>query len=271
MIHSERFLHLFRRHVLRRAHCLIAAGQGEVDLRFAQQLCQAEIGQFHTAFLVDEDICRLNVAVDDPFVVGVLERIANLWDDNQRFGGREFGGLFHLAQVHAVHIFHDEIEQAIGFAKLVDGDDVGVVQLGQCAGFAQEPLGKFRVAAQLRRQDLQGNDPVELFLPSLVHRAHAAHGEQFENLELRKVFGDLGQVRCGSRRQGRRQGRRLGCGLGFSTAAEADFEHAGRAEVVADGCVEGFTALLTSFHNLQFVLSTLTTTKWGKGYGKSET
>ena len=42
----------------------------------------------------------------------------------------EFAVAQQVAQVHAVHEFHDQIEQPAGFAEVVDGDDVRVVEFG---------------------------------------------------------------------------------------------------------------------------------------------
>ena len=50
---------------------------------------------------------------------------------------------------------------------------------------------KAGVAADLRRQDLQRHQAVELLLPGLVDRAHAAPADEFQDLQLGKEPGEL--------------------------------------------------------------------------------
>ena len=45
--------------------------------------------------------------------------------------------------------------------------------------------------ADLRREDLQGHQPVQFLLPGLVDGAHAAFAEQFEDFELGKPPGQF--------------------------------------------------------------------------------
>ena len=51
-------------------------------------------------------------------------------------------------------------------------------------------------AADLGRQDLEGDEAVEARLPGLVDRAHAALAEQFQDLKLREVPGEFFGRRC---------------------------------------------------------------------------
>ena len=66
-----------------------------------------------------------------------------------------------------------------------------MVELRQRLGFAGEAFGKRRFIANARRQNFQRDEPVQLPLPRLVNRAHAALAEEFEDFELRKKFGKL--------------------------------------------------------------------------------
>ena len=88
--------------------------------------------------------------------------------------GRKPARPLQLAQVRAVHKFHDEKLQSARLAKIMHGDDVGMDQPGQRARFAVEPLGKTRAARGLRRQDFQRHQPVQRRLARLIDRAHAA-------------------------------------------------------------------------------------------------
>ena len=61
------------------------------------------------------DAARVSlVRKSDGQVVGELQRVANLRHDGQRFVRRNAVALHELAQVHAVHVFHQEVVKAVG-------------------------------------------------------------------------------------------------------------------------------------------------------------
>ena len=132
--------------------------------------------------------------MDDALVVGVLQRLADRRDDGERLFGFEFAVAQQVAEVHAVDEFHDEIEESAGFAEVVDGDDVRVVELGEQFGLAGEALGETSPRpTRSGGEDLDGDDPVERFLAGLVNHAHAAAAEAFEDFEL----GNLSAISSG--------------------------------------------------------------------------
>ena len=49
--------------------------------RIAEQLCQAEVGNFHSASFINQNIFRLDVAVNNPFFMSELKCIADLSND----------------------------------------------------------------------------------------------------------------------------------------------------------------------------------------------
>ena len=129
-------------------------------------------------------------------VVGVLEGVADLGDDGEGFFGGDVAGVEEVAEGHAVDEFHEEEEDGGGteglrrrgtegggwaLSEFVDGDDVGVVELGHGVGFAGETLGKAAcggVAAHFGGEDFEGDEAVEGFLAGLVDGAHAAAAEE---------------------------------------------------------------------------------------------
>ena len=63
---------------------------------------------------------------------------------------------------------------------------------GQRTGLAGEPLGKGGLAADRRREDFQGHQPIEVFLPGLVDHAHPAPADKLDDFKLgeqRRQFG----------------------------------------------------------------------------------
>jgi hypothetical protein len=83
MVHGHWPLDLFWRHVAERAEDLVRRREGDLDRCPAQELCQPEVGDLHAAAAVQQDVLRLDVAVHDPRVVGVLQGVAYLPHDFQ--------------------------------------------------------------------------------------------------------------------------------------------------------------------------------------------
>ena len=220
---------------MRRAHDVPGAGQPEVLRFLPQDFGQAEIRDFHAALFVEQDVFRLDVAMDDALVVGELERGADLRNDFQRLARRKFARLLDLPQVRPVHIFHDEImhgcgrdallrvlaERQLGPAKVVNADDVRVAEFREGAGFAGEAAGEIQVAARPRRENFQRDETVERRLARLVNRAHAALADEFNDFELGKQLGEIGN-------RGRNERWRAGRHAAFGR--DAAFQEAGRAK-----------------------------------------
>ena len=77
-------------------------------------------------------------------------------------------------------------------AEIVDGNDVRMVQPGECLGFTREPLGEVRILLFFACQDFQRDKAVQAWLACLVHDAHATTTEAFDDFQLREQRCDFG-------------------------------------------------------------------------------
>ncbi len=129
-----------------------------------------------------------------------------------------------LPEIRAVHVLHDDVVQAAGFAEVVNVDDVWVIELRERAGFAAEARDEVRRERIDRRQDFQGDDAVEVPLARLVDDAHAAAPEHFQDLKLRQLPGHFGGIADVDdiARQSVTGGARRGPGGGFHQARRAE-------------------------------------------------
>ena len=74
--------------------------------------------------------------------------------------------------------------QPLVLAAEEDAGDVLVVELGGGAGLLVEAADVLGVAGHLRRQDLQGDDAVELRVAGPQHGGHAADADRLDQLEV---------------------------------------------------------------------------------------
>lgn len=172
--------------VVGRAHGHVRHRQ--LGLLYAAELGEAEVGDLRLALEGDHDVGRFDVAVDDAFAMGVLEGLADLPHPAGDVLRGESAGLDEGVQVGALDVLHHEVEPPVArLAEIVDCDDVGVAEPGHGAGLALETLremepGGVLAPGEARRQDLDGDEPVEALLTGLVDRAHPAATEEAEEL-----------------------------------------------------------------------------------------
>ena len=150
-------------------------------------LGQPEIGHPWRTVLVQKDIARLQIAVDDALHVGVGDCFGHLLHQGRRLA-RFHHALGHAArQALPVHKGHREVMLPLVLADLENGHDARVIQLGRRFRLAVEPLHVL-VAGQLPDEDhLQGHNPVQTDLSGLVHHPHAAAGDLFQKLVVAKI------------------------------------------------------------------------------------
>jgi hypothetical protein len=136
-----------------------------------------------------QDVRRLDVAVDDPLVVGVLDGLADVEEQSQPGLGRQAVLVAELDDRPPLDQFHDEVgPPGVGGPGVEDPGDVGVVHQAKRLPLRLEPR-QHLAAVQARLDDLQ-RDPAadRLLLLSQVDDAHAA----FTDLPQEPVRADDG-------------------------------------------------------------------------------
>ena len=115
----------------------------------------AEIGDERTAVL-QQDVFRFDVAMDDALSVRVLERAGHFTRDTHRIIHRQLAvTLEALSQRLAGDQWHDVLQQPIGHAAVEQRQDVGMLQLGGGLDLTEKPLNDER-RAEVRMQHLDG-------------------------------------------------------------------------------------------------------------------
>ncbi len=130
--------------------------------------------------LDDHQVGRLQVAVDDPFVVRGLEHLAEFAHDAADPRGAHppvFGE--HAFEVHALHVLHDDARpERVVQAGVVEGDRAGVVEPGHQQRFALEAVAELGVGGDVLVHHLDDDLPAEVELPREIDPAHPAFAEE---------------------------------------------------------------------------------------------
>ena len=130
---------------------------------------------FTWPFDADEDVGRLDVAVDEPGLVGEVQGGGDLAGDLGGLLGRDVAvGAQDVGQRAAVDELHGDEVRAGVLAPVVDADDVGVAEVGRGLGLAAEPLDEVGVDGELGEQHLDGDLAVEQAVAPEEHVGHAA-------------------------------------------------------------------------------------------------
>ena len=159
-------------HVVRRAERHAGLGH-PAPAGLAGRERDAEVGDQRLA-VVQQDVLGLDVAVDHAVAVGVVERRGHFGRDPDRVGDRELLLAGEpVAQGLALDVGHDVEEVAVGLARVEQGQDVGVLEVGRQLDLGQEPLGADH-GRQLGAEDLHGHRPVVADVLGEVDGGHAA-------------------------------------------------------------------------------------------------
>ncbi len=99
---------------------------------------QSEVDHERLAAVVDQDIGRFQIAVQDSALVGVLHRVG---DCRHQLGRRPRLLEFRepLREISPLDELHAEEATAVLFADVVDRHDIGMIELGDRLGLVAKP------------------------------------------------------------------------------------------------------------------------------------
>ncbi len=181
---------LFRAHVVRGAkteaglgHPSAAGGaQGERDTEVGHQRLP----------LVQQDVLRLDVAVDHALPVGIVERARHLRGDPDRhLDGELLVPPQTVAERLAFHVGHDVECGASDLPRVVQGEDVGMLEVGGGLDLLKEALGPDH-RGELRAEHLECHFAMVLDVLGQVDGRHPARAElALEHVAVPECIGDL--------------------------------------------------------------------------------
>ena len=194
--------HLLRRHVGRRAERKTGTGQPLGAGGVAHRLGDAEI--HHQCVAVgQEDVLRLDVAVDYAALVGLGERVGDLPRQPDDLGHRQLSGPGQsLAECLALHEGHHVVGKRLragagsDHARVKQTDDVWVLQLGGDPDLLEKAL-RAEGSTQLRPQHFDRHFTIMFQVLRKVYRGHAALAElPLDHVAVAQSVGEA-RVDCG--------------------------------------------------------------------------
>ena len=155
-----------------------------------------EIGDVDTlGRLLDQDVRRLDVSVHEPSVVCGVQRTRRLLEEEQRPRDAESSvAREQRFEIRSAHISHRDVEFAVSLARVVDRNDVRVVDLGGPLRLALESCPEARVFAQGRREELDRDLPAQPHVLGEVDDAHATTADERLEAIASNVGPDTGSA-----------------------------------------------------------------------------
>src|SRR6185295_6018133 len=157
----------------------VGSAAGELA-RLLEVAREPEVEQVGAALLVDEDISRLEVAVDDALLVGVLDRAGDLLE--QRDADMEVAalGVERLSR-DELEADEDRVAVAAGFVERRDGR---MAEPRGVAGLALEPFHLSRAVGLRGLQHLERHFAAEFLVAGAEDDAHPAFAQHLDEAVL---------------------------------------------------------------------------------------
>ncbi len=150
------------------------AGQFCTSAGARREFGQSKIENLGVAAPGHENVCRLDVAMDDSLRVGRIQRIRYL--DAEREQRVQFHGTVadEMLERRAVQELHHDESLAVLLPDVINRADIGVVQGGSSLRLALKASQRLGIAGHLVGQELERHEAVEARVFGLVDDAHAA-------------------------------------------------------------------------------------------------
>src|SRR5438094_306789 len=169
-------LALLGRHVMRRADDHPGRGEPRGGL---ERLRDPEVREHHATVVVEHDVGGLHVAVHHTALVRVSQGAGRFPENALDLGdGQRLLLLEQILERGTRDVFHHEVVEPTLTLDAIDGDDVGVVELGGGLGLLLEAAHHLIVLGDIGREHLDRDLPLEREIVRQEHGAHPALAQQ---------------------------------------------------------------------------------------------
>jgi len=138
----------------------------------------------------DKNVCRLDVAVNDAFLMRRVERIRDLNPQYQEYFCLQWPPRDSVLEGHTAQKLHSDECLPVLIVNFVDRANVGMIQRGRSFGFALEAAESLWVFGYVVGQEFKGNEAIQLNVLCLVHHTHTATTEPLDDAVMRDILAD---------------------------------------------------------------------------------
>src|ERR1035437_7767042 len=185
---------LVHRTRLRASRCYLARRTG-----CDHDLSQPEVENLGVTALGDEDVRGLDVPMDDASGMSGIERVGDVNRQTEQNIGVDGLSGDAILQRHPVQVLHGDERFPILFSDIKDHANIGVIQRGGSLGLALKSGKYLRVASNILRQELEGDEAMQPSVLSLVHHTHPAAAQLLDDAVVRDGLAEhQGQILRGS-------------------------------------------------------------------------
>jgi hypothetical protein len=155
----------------------------------------AEVAQVRVALVVQQDVARLHVAVDDALPVRGVQRGAHLIEDPDRALGLERAVLEHVLEAAAPQVPHDQVRGVRLAPVVVQRHDVRVFEARHELRLALEAADEVGLVRELRVDRLDRHLALDLWLDRSVHGAEGTLADLVEQpVAAQRFAGKLERI-----------------------------------------------------------------------------
>ena len=171
---------------------------------------ETKVEHFHLTIRGKENVGRLQVAVDDAFLVRRGQAVGNGGSDLHRLAPRQRSAFEPRAECLSVEQFHDRVDPLVGATNIVNGQDVGMRERRNRPSLTLEALARVGTCRRPVAHYLDRDIALEPRVVGSIHLAHPARADRGHNL-IGAEAGARGQRHHVSPRLERRRGYDLTC------------------------------------------------------------
>jgi len=140
--------------------------------------------------LGDENVRRLDVAVDDTFCMGCVERIGDLDGEGQDQFRLHRTPRYAMLQRQPIEKLHSDEGLSLLVINLADRANVRMIQCGGSFGFALKTGECLLVLGYVVGQELEGDKAAEFNILSFVNHSHTAAAQLLNDAVMRDGLAD---------------------------------------------------------------------------------
>ena len=145
---------------------------------------EAEVGDLRVAAFADEYVLRLDIPMNDEFLVSIVKTATYLAGDPNGFAHRERSNRPYTVRQAVRYELHHNVGLVLMETEFVERGDVWMVHLRLEAGLADQIVSVLSDCGYRIGQQLDCNRPTEVIIDCLVNDAEAASTQLLDYPEV---------------------------------------------------------------------------------------